>query len=66
MQLNKAESLRKARQEIAEGRVAPAIAIYKKVVDEDPSDLATISILGDLYVKAGRIKDATSLLLRVT
>jgi len=65
MQLNKTESLRKARQEIAEGRPSSAIAIYKKIVDDDPADLATISILGDVYVKAGRIKDATVHLLRV-
>lgn len=65
MQLNRAESLRKARQDIAEGRVSAAIAIYQKIVDDDPSDLATITILSDLYVKAGRIKDATSHLLRV-
>ena len=65
MPSNKAESLRKARQDIAEGRVSSAISIYKKIVDEDPSDLATISILGDLYVKVGRIKDATVHLLRV-
>jgi tetratricopeptide (TPR) repeat protein len=65
MQLTKTESLRQARQHIAEGRVSLAMSIYQKIVDGDSSDLAAISMLGDLYVKAGRIADAVEHFLRI-
>ena len=65
MQPTKSERLRQARQHIADGRVSLALSIYQSVVDEDPSDLAVISMLGDLYVKAGRVTDAAEHLLRI-
>jgi len=65
MQPSKAERLREARQHIAEGRESAAMSIYQKIVDTDSSDLAAISMLGDLYAKAGRIDDAVALFLRV-
>ena len=65
MQLSKTESLRQARQHIAEGRVSSAMSIYQKIVEEDPTDLAAISMLGDLYVKADRIPDAVVHFLRI-
>ncbi|HSB08286.1 MAG TPA: tetratricopeptide repeat protein [Blastocatellia bacterium] len=65
MPLTKTESLRHAQQLVAEGRVSYAISIYQKIVDDDPSDLNAISVLGDLYVKAGRITDAVEHLLRI-
>ena len=65
MQLSKTESLRQARQHIAEGRVSSAMSIYQKIVEEDPTDLAAVSMLGDLYVKADRIPDAVVHFLRI-
>ncbi len=65
VQLTKPESLRQAREHIAEGRLRSAMAIYQKIVDADSSDLAAISMLGDLYVKTGRIDDAVAHFLRV-
>ena len=65
MQLTKTESLRQAQQLLDQGRVSSAIRIYQQIVDEDPSDLNVISVLGDLFVKAGRTSDAVDHFLRI-
>lgn len=65
MQLSKAEYLRQAQQLIDQGRVSSAITMYQKIVDDDLSDLNAISTLGDLYIKAGRIKEAVEHFVRI-
>ena len=65
MQPTKTETVREAQMLIDSGRVSAAISIYKKIVESDPSDLAAISVLSDLYVKAGRVADAAEHLLRI-
>lgn len=66
MQLNKTEILREAQKHLDQGRVTAAMSIYQKIVDGDSSDLAAISMLGDLYVKAGRLTDAVEHFLRIS
>jgi tetratricopeptide (TPR) repeat protein len=65
-QPSKIESMREAQKHIDQGRQAAAMAIYQKIVDADPSDLAAISMLGDLYIKAGRVTDAVEHFLRIS
>ena len=65
MELSKTEILRNAQQLIDQGRLSSAIALYQKIVDADSSDLATLSRLSGLYVKAGRIPEATDHFLRI-
>ncbi|MFY9607305.1 MAG: tetratricopeptide repeat protein [Blastocatellia bacterium] len=65
MQLNKTEALRQAQQFLDSGRVSAAIRLYKEIVDADASDLSLISLLGELYVKAGRIQEAVEHFLRI-
>jgi tetratricopeptide (TPR) repeat protein len=65
MQPNKKETVRQAQLLVDQGRVAAAISIYQKIVESDTSDLAAISVLSDLYVKAGRASDAAEHLLRI-
>jgi tetratricopeptide (TPR) repeat protein len=65
MQLNKTETLRQAQQLIDQGKVSSAIHIYQKIVEADSSDLAAISVLSDLYVKAGQIPEAVEHFLRI-
>ena len=65
MQLTKTDYLRQAQQLLEQGRVSSAIDLYKKIVDDDPSDLNTISVLGDLYIKAGRTSDAVDHFVRI-
>ena len=64
-QPTKTETVREAQMLIDSGRVSAAIAIYQKIVESDTSDLAAISVLSDLYVKAGRTADAAEHLLRI-
>ena len=66
MPLNKTESLREAQKHIDQGRVVAAMSIYQKIVEGDSADLAAISMLGDLYVKAGRITEAVEHFLRIS
>jgi len=65
MQPTKTETVREAQMLIDSGRVSAAISIYQKIVESDTSDLAAISVLSDLYVKAGRVADAAEHLLRI-
>jgi len=64
-QPTKTETVREAQMLIDSGRVSAAISIYQKIVESDSSDLAAISVLSDLYVKAGRVADAAEHLLRI-
>jgi tetratricopeptide (TPR) repeat protein len=63
--LNKIETLRQAQQLISQGRLSAAISIYKKIVDDDSSDLTAVSTLGELYVKGGRIQEAVAHYVRI-
>lgn len=63
--LNKIETLRQAQQLISQGRVSAAISIYRKIVDDDSSDLTAVSTLGELYVKARRIPEAVEHFVRI-
>ena len=65
MQPSKTETVREAQMLIDSGRVSAAISIYQKIVESDSTDLAAISVLSDLYVKAGRVADAAEHLLRI-
>lgn len=65
MQPSKTGNLRQAQQLLEQGRISSAIKIYQQIVDEDPSDLNTISVLGDLYIKAGRTSDAVDHYVRI-
>src|SRR6185436_16887972 len=60
------ESLREAQKHLDQGRLTAAMQIYQKIVEGDPTDLAAISMLGDLYVKAGRTADAVEHFLKIS
>ena len=65
MRFNKPEALRQAQHFMREGNVSSAIAVYRKIVDAEPSDLVAISTLGDLYIKTDRVQDAVESFSRV-
>ena len=65
MLINKTESIRQAQLLIDQGRVSAAISMYQKIVETDFSDLAAISVLSDLYVKAGRVPEAAEHFARI-
>jgi protein TonB len=58
MPFNKAEALRRAEEHVARGEITGAIAIHRMIAQADPYDLNTINALGELYVRAGRTKEA--------
>lgn len=65
MSFDKSEALRKAEHHALKGEISAAIAVYRKIVETDPYDFSSINKLGDLYVGAGRIKDAINEFSRI-
>ncbi|QQS42492.1 MAG: tetratricopeptide repeat protein [Acidobacteriota bacterium] len=52
MSFNKSKSMRNAERYLTNGRIEAAIGEYKLIVQNDPGDITTQNMLGDLYVKA--------------
>jgi len=65
MPFNKTEALRRADEHMTRGEITGAIAIHRMIVQADPYDLNTINALGELYVRAGRTKDAVDDFTRI-
>ena len=65
MSLNKSQALDAAKEYIVQRDVQAAIGIYQKIIEVDPTDLAVINTLGDLYVGSGRVLEAIALFSRV-
>ena len=57
--------MRNAERFVAQGKIRAAIAEYREVVDNDPRDIATLNMLGDLYAKNSEKKEAVSCYLQV-
>jgi tetratricopeptide (TPR) repeat protein len=51
-------TLRKAEKLVRQGKLEPAIAEYRAVVEDQPSDWNAANILGDLYIRVGEIDKA--------
>jgi tetratricopeptide (TPR) repeat protein len=51
-------TLRNAEKLLRQGKLDPAIAEYRKVIEEQPSDWNTANTLGDLYFRAGQLDKA--------
>lgn len=57
--------MRNAERFVAQGKLRAAIAEYRSVVDNDPRDIATLNMLGDLYAKNSEKKEAVACYLQV-
>lgn len=57
--------MRSAERYVAQGKIRLAISEYRSVVDNDPRDIATLNMLGDLYAKNSDRKDAVQCYLKV-
>lgn len=55
MPFDRVSALKKAEKLLRQGRLDLAIAEYRSVVEDQPSDLNTANALGDLYIRAGQI-----------
>src|SRR3954468_13784284 len=65
MGFDKTKAMRNAERYVAQGKIRSAIAEYRSVVDNDPKDIATLNMLGDLYAKSAEKRDAVNCYLQV-
>ncbi|MBI4442545.1 MAG: tetratricopeptide repeat protein [Acidobacteria bacterium] len=47
-----------AEKYVQQGKLAPAIEEYKKILNKDPGDVTTLTAVGDLYLRSGRNPEA--------
>lgn len=65
MSFDKTKAMRNAERYVAQGKIRAAISEYRAVVDNDPRDIATLNMLGDLYAKSSEKRDAVQCYLLV-
>ncbi len=65
MSFDKAKAKRNAERFVAQGKIRSAISEYRDVVDNDPRDIATLNMLGDLYAKSADKREAVNCYLQV-
>lgn len=65
MTFDKAKAMRSAERYVAQGKIRSAIGEYRAVVENDPRDIATLNMLGDLYAKNAEKSDAVQCYLQV-
>lgn len=65
MAFDKAKVLKAAEKFLSQGKINPAIKEYRQIVDNDPDDLTTLNMLGDLYVRAGKKEEAVHCFERI-
>ena len=65
MSFDKTKAMRNAERHVAQGKIRAAISEYRAVVDNDPRDIATLNMLGDLYAKNSQKRDAVQCYLLV-
>ena len=58
MAFDKAKVLKAAEKFLSQGKINAAIKEYRQIVDNDPDDLTTLNMLGDLYVRSNKKEDA--------
>jgi tetratricopeptide (TPR) repeat protein len=65
MSFDKTKAMRNAERYVAQGKIRSAIAEYRSVVENDPRDIATLNMLGDLYAKSSDKREAVDCYLQV-
>ena len=65
MSFDKTKAMRNAERYVAQGKISAAISEYRAVVDNDPRDIATLNMLGDLYAKSSDKRQAVDCYLQV-
>ncbi len=60
MPFDREGTLRKAEKLLRQGKIDLAIAEYRAVIEDQPSDWSTANALGDLYFRAGHIEKAVA------
>src|SRR5689334_6723509 len=65
MAFDKAKVLKAAEKSLSQGKINAAIKEYRQIVDNDPDDLTTLNMLGDLYVRSGKKEEAIECFERI-
>ena len=65
MAFDKAKVLKAAEKSLSQGKINAAIKEYRQIVDNDPDDLTTLNMLGDLYVRSGKKQEAIGCFQRI-
>lgn len=65
MIFDKPKAMRNAERFVAQGKLRSAIAEYRSVVENDPRDMSTLNMLGDLLAKNGDKRDAVNCYMQV-
>ncbi len=65
MSFDKSKAMRNAERYVAQGKIRAAISEYRAVVDNDPRDISTLNMLGDLYAKSAEKREAIDCYLQV-
>src|SRR5436305_15039886 len=65
MGFDRAKAMRNAERFVAQGKIRAAIDEYRSVVDNDPRDIATLNMLGDLLAKNVEKEEAVRCYMRV-
>ena len=60
MALDRRTVMERADQQVAQGMVLQAIQEYRRLLRENPGDMALMNRIGDLFVQAGRNEDAAA------
>lgn len=65
MNFDKTKAMRNAEKHVANGKIRAAIAEYRMVVENDPRDIGTLNMLGDLYAKNSEKHEAVECYMQV-
>lgn len=65
MSFDKGKAMRNAERFVAQGKIRAAISEYRTVVENDPRDIATLNMLGDLLAKNSEKRDAVTCYMQV-
>jgi tetratricopeptide (TPR) repeat protein len=65
MAFDKAKVLRAAEKYLAQGKIPAAIAEYRQIVENDADDVMALNVLGDLYARADKKREAISCFARI-
>src|SRR6185295_11753929 len=65
MAFEKAKVIKAAEKFLSQGKISAAIKEYRQIIKNDPDDLTTLNMLGDLLARAGEKEEAATCFLRI-
>src|SRR4030095_12267839 len=65
MAFEKAKVVKAAEKFLSQGKISSAIKEYRQIIKNDPDDLTTLNMLGDLVARAGEKEEAATCFLRI-